>query len=62
MAVTMWLLSKWHASTKVLLAAVFAQSVVAQFNNPAGVDIWCGKAYRATYVIFIKEHLGIALT
>lgn len=18
----------------------------AQFNNPAGVDIWCGKAYR----------------
>jgi hypothetical protein len=23
----------------------------AEFNNPAGVDIWCGKAYRATYVL-----------
>lgn len=23
-------------------------SAEAQFNNPEGVDIWCGKAYRAS--------------
>lgn len=25
--------------------------VNGQFNNPPGVDIWCGKAYRETYVL-----------
>jgi len=24
--------------------------LAAAFNNPPGVDIWCGKAYRPTYV------------
>lgn len=34
-----------------LLAAVAAFSpYVLAFNNPPGVDIWCGKAYRAAYV------------
>lgn len=26
-----------------------ALGLTAAFNNPPGVDIWCGKAYRATY-------------
>lgn len=25
------------------------------FNNPPGVDIWCGKAYQSTYVILIDS-------
>lgn len=28
--------------------AVILSMAQAQFNNPEGVDIWCGKAYRAT--------------
>ena len=31
------------------VAALFV-TVEAQFNNPPGVDIWCGKAYQSTYV------------
>jgi hypothetical protein len=27
--------------------------VNGQFNNPSGVDIWCGKAYRETYAIHV---------
>jgi hypothetical protein len=27
---------------------ILLPNVYAQFNNPPGVDIWCGKAYRAT--------------
>ncbi|KAK2038493.1 hypothetical protein LZ31DRAFT_599632 [Colletotrichum somersetense] len=38
--------------TKVIAALVVLFSVVqgqaVRFNNPEGVDIWCGKAYRAT--------------
>ena len=33
------------------LAAVLPL-VNGQFNNPPGVDIWCGKAYRDTYGIY----------
>lgn len=34
---------------KVALVLTAALSLVdAQFNNPTGVDIWCGKAYRDT--------------
>ncbi|EKG10780.1 Glycoside hydrolase subgroup catalytic core [Macrophomina phaseolina MS6] len=38
-------------STLLALAAGLAQCQ-AQFNNPPGVDIWCGKAYRATNASF----------
>ncbi|KAF7197503.1 Arginase [Pseudocercospora fuligena] len=31
---------------------LYAFSSSAQFNNPPGVDIWCGKAYRATNASF----------
>lgn len=36
------------------LLAILAGSTLsqAQFNNPPGVDIWCGKAYRATNASF----------
>ncbi|KKY15758.1 putative glycoside hydrolase subgroup catalytic core [Phaeomoniella chlamydospora] len=34
----------------VALAALAGQSLA--FNNPEGVDIWCGKAYRATNASF----------
>lgn len=27
----------------------FLISLAAAFNNPAGVEIWCGKAYQSTY-------------
>jgi hypothetical protein len=30
------------------LIFILLPGVYAQFNNPPGVDIWCGKAYRAT--------------
>lgn len=43
-AVTMWRRWTWAPLLELLLAA----SGAAQFNNPPGVDIWCGKAYRAT--------------
>jgi len=40
-------------------AASFAGSALAltgqmalEFGYPSGVDVWCGKAYRATYVHF----------
>ncbi|KAI0129195.1 hypothetical protein BJ170DRAFT_363245 [Xylariales sp. AK1849] len=36
-----------HFSPSVLWALLSAFAA-AQFNNPEGVDIWCGKAYRAT--------------
>ncbi|KAF3765193.1 hypothetical protein M406DRAFT_352117 [Cryphonectria parasitica EP155] len=40
-------LSTWTALLlELLLLASRADDVTAQFNNPAGVDIWCGKAYR----------------
>jgi len=32
----------------VAIAAVAGLPQSLAFNNPAGVDIWCGKAYRAT--------------
>jgi hypothetical protein len=35
---TLVAVATWHATSE------------AQFNNPSGVDIWCGKAYRATFV------------
>lgn len=43
-------------SGRPLVAAIAAllHSVLA-FNNPAGVDIWCGKAYRAEYVSYSKN-------
>lgn len=28
---------------------LFIVGLAAAFNNPPGVDIWCGKAYRPTY-------------
>lgn len=28
--------------------------VDGQFNNPPGVDIWCGKAYRDTYALRVR--------
>jgi hypothetical protein len=31
--------------------ALLLALVDGQFNNPPGVDIWCGKAYRETYVL-----------
>ncbi|KAF1992535.1 hypothetical protein K402DRAFT_321252 [Aulographum hederae CBS 113979] len=31
---------------------MWATGALAQFNNPPGVDIWCGKAYRATNASF----------
>ncbi|OJJ37264.1 hypothetical protein ASPWEDRAFT_38941 [Aspergillus wentii DTO 134E9] len=34
-----------------LLVALFGQTIAA-FNNPPGVDIWCGKAYRPTNASF----------
>ncbi|THY27280.1 hypothetical protein D6D01_04170 [Aureobasidium pullulans] len=38
---------------KVALVLTAALSLVdAQFNNPTGVDIWCGKAYRNTNASF----------
>lgn len=33
----------WPSLLSLFLATWQA---AAQFNNPAGVDIWCGKAYR----------------
>ncbi|KAB2571125.1 hypothetical protein DBV05_g10224 [Lasiodiplodia theobromae] len=39
------------ASKLLVFAAAWKQSQ-AQFNNPPGVDIWCGKAYRATNASF----------
>lgn len=35
----------------MLVLLFFVLGLAAAFNNPPGVDIWCGKAYRATYVI-----------
>lgn len=38
-----------------LLSAIFTlatHDVAFAFNNPPGVDIWCGKAYRATNASF----------
>ncbi|OCL05579.1 hypothetical protein AOQ84DRAFT_379451, partial [Glonium stellatum] len=38
-----------------LLGAIFTlatHDVASAFNNPPGVDIWCGKAYRATNASF----------
>jgi hypothetical protein len=39
------------ASVLILVVAL----VDGQFNNPPGVDIWCGKAYRETYVFCIHQ-------
>lgn len=36
----------------------FMLGLAAAFNNPPGVDIWCGKAYRATYVIANRKSKG----
>lgn len=36
---------RWPLLLDLLLVA---SQTAAQFNNPSGVDIWCGKAYRAT--------------
>ena len=49
---------KIHTASDVIMflfALAFLASVarVYSFNNPPGVDIWCGKAYRARYVIQI---------
>jgi len=38
--------------SRLASALTLVLSVVdGQFNNPPGVDIWCGKAYRDTYVL-----------
>lgn len=34
---------------------LFILGLAAAFNNPPGVDIWCGKAYRSTYVSPVDE-------
>jgi hypothetical protein len=34
--------------------ALLLSLVHGQFNNPPGVDIWCGKAYRETYILSIN--------
>ena len=41
-----------HSKMNILLITAAVQvmwliSADAQFNDPSGVDIWCGKAYRA---------------
>lgn len=43
----MWYQSKltWPSLLNLNLCLIVYQAH-AQFNNPAGVDIWCGKAYR----------------
>jgi hypothetical protein len=33
----------------------FMLDLAVAFNNPPGVDIWCGKAYRATSVILLDD-------
>lgn len=33
----------------------FVLGLAVAFNNPPGVDIWCGKAYRATFVILLDD-------
>ena len=33
----------------------FVLGLAVAFNNPPGVDIWCGKAYRATFVILLLD-------
>jgi hypothetical protein len=38
------------ASALTLVVAL----VDGQFNNPPGVDIWCGKAYREAYVFGVR--------
>ncbi|KAL1849939.1 hypothetical protein Daus18300_013073 [Diaporthe australafricana] len=43
----MWHQSKW-GWTPLLELFLAASQAAAQFNNPPGVDIWCGKAYRPT--------------
>ena len=37
----------WSLLSSVWLLAAGISGATAQFNNPEGVDIWCGKAYRA---------------
>ncbi|KUI62934.1 hypothetical protein VP1G_10057 [Cytospora mali] len=41
----MWRQRRWPPMMGLLL---FVSQTAAQFNNPPGVDIWCGKAYRET--------------
>lgn len=41
----MWRQRTWAPLLELILLAA---STTAQFNNPPGVDIWCGKAYRET--------------
>ncbi|CEJ58603.1 hypothetical protein PMG11_07255 [Penicillium brasilianum] len=36
----------------MIVPLFFMLGLAAAFNNPPGVDIWCGKAYRATNVSF----------
>lgn len=46
-----------------LLGALLTLSRVAKgdppFNNPPGVDVWCGKAYRET--VWMEDSLGSSL-
>ncbi|RAH67875.1 uncharacterized protein BO66DRAFT_430387 [Aspergillus aculeatinus CBS 121060] len=39
-------------SSRNILAALALVPLSAAFNNPPGVDIWCGKAYRASNASF----------
>ncbi|CCF47072.1 hypothetical protein CH063_04033 [Colletotrichum higginsianum] len=36
------------AIAALIALPLFAQGQAVRFNNPEGVDIWCGKAYRST--------------
>ncbi|KAF7518260.1 hypothetical protein G7054_g13524 [Neopestalotiopsis clavispora] len=40
------------SSWPLALALSWFTTVEGQFNNPEGVDIWCGKAYRSTNASF----------
>ncbi|PSR80142.1 hypothetical protein BD289DRAFT_455485 [Coniella lustricola] len=43
--------SRWPALLRLVLLAS-SPPLAAAFNNPPDVDIWCGKAYRATNASF----------
>jgi hypothetical protein len=47
-----------HITSPMLVPLFFMLGLAAAFNNPPGVDIWCGKAYRATYVIANRKLRG----
>ncbi|CZR55943.1 uncharacterized protein PAC_05831 [Phialocephala subalpina] len=38
----------WTISLLVGLALAISDELAAEFGYPAGVDVWCGKAYRST--------------